>query len=168
MSKRHQLGEANYEEVDGEILPLQPDVPSYMTEMDHREVGHTIARAYELFPDQLTKEVFPSDDMDKAYRISRRLLELDDHEWPKNEISTQNPNITEKQGNAEVKNNIDEVKFTIVGKYGDKLRAEYDGRVLIRKITISYDSDYGIEKLKEEMEYILRRGGGRTVPKKRK
>lgn len=160
------MSEANYEEVDGEIIPPDPDNSFSMMDVDHREVGHTIARAYELFPDELTREVFPSDDMAKAYRISRRLLELDDHDWPKNTTPKKNISESNKVTNPEV-NNEERVNFTYVGKFGDRLRAELNGRVITQKINPSEDTDARVEQIMIRLENILRNGGGRAVPKKK-
>jgi len=166
MSNNHLMSDANYEEVDGEILPPNPDNSFSMNDIDHREVGHTIARAYELFPDELTKEVFPSDDMAKAYRISRRLLELDDHDWPKNPVPKKNIPESNKEINSELIND-GRVNFTYVGKFGDRLRAELNGRVITQKINPSDDTDARVEQIMNRLENILRNGVGRAVPKKK-
>lgn len=87
-----------YKEVDGEVLP--PDSGDYYQEHDEdllfddqnsgksiklddkivgpKERGKIIAEAFTKFPDELTIEVYPSNDMEKAYEVARRLLGLND------------------------------------------------------------------------------------------
>lgn len=72
-----------YEEVDGEVLPpkSEPDIDD-ISPTDKAEI---VARAYLEKNEELTKEVFPSDDMEKAYQVARRLLGLNSHEFKVND-----------------------------------------------------------------------------------
>lgn len=87
-----------YKEVDGEVLP--PDSGDYYQEQDDdlsfdnqnsekstnsddkivgpKERGEIIAEAFTKFPNELTKEVYPSVDMKKAYEVARGLLGFND------------------------------------------------------------------------------------------
>ena len=78
---RYKLSEPGdyYEEVDGEILPPLSEPEPF--KLGPKEKGEIIARAYIEKNDELTRQVIPSTDMDRAYQISRKLLELNDHDF---------------------------------------------------------------------------------------
>lgn len=151
-----------YIEKDGDVLPPESEpVLDPFLESKHR--GETVARAYLEHNDKLTRQVYPSIEMDKAYQISRKILELNDHDF---EINKNHPSDTQKN-KIEVKEDLpEEVKYSIVGKYGNKMRGEYMGRVVIIKIPLDQDTDAGHEIIRQRIEEILKNGGGRKVPKK--
>lgn len=72
-----------YDEVDGEVLP--PKSEPEIDDISPSDKAEIVARAFLEKNDQLTREVFPSDDMEKAYQVARRLLELNTHEFTPND-----------------------------------------------------------------------------------
>lgn len=154
----------SYEDEDNRPVMYQPETVDSddqvnmekITEATSRVLGEVVVESTIGRPEGLTDaEWFELlDDERKADRSGTHPYSDPVKGAPKEDISNESDALD------------DIVRFSIVGKFGDRMRGEYKGKVLVLKIPSSLDTDKGHESLKNQLEEKLRNGGGRKVPRR--